>query len=147
MPFLVSDHHRDLPLTRATISYRFSLEGWIFHNLPKKWTYQLMQIIPGQSPSKKRREETLREYFLLSAEARQIQGELLNLTVGSVPPDSELGETFDERLLQIQHRRNTIRYQVEDTLERELAAVLKNQGLEWELGPFSTIFPPVDLPP
>jgi hypothetical protein len=34
---------------------------------------------------------------------------------------------------------------VEDTLEEELSAVLKEQGLRWKLGPFRLLFPPVDL--
>jgi hypothetical protein len=145
LPFLDSDHPRVSTLMRATIPYGFSLEGWIFHNLPKKWTHQLQQIVPGQIPSQERRRETLREYFRLSAEARKIQEALPRRIAGDFPTESELTEIFGERLLQIERRRDTIRYQVEDTLERELTAVLKDQGLQWELGPFSVLFPPVDL--
>ena len=145
LPLLREDNADVSPLARATAPYRFSLEGWILQNLPSKWIYQLRQLLPGQSASQEERGDSLQEYFSLGDEVRQLQGELGRRAARSASPGDEPITELEDRLDRLTDRRNDLRPLVEDTLERKLSAVLKEQGLRWKLGPFQILFPPVDL--
>ena len=145
LPFLQEDQPDVSPLARTTAPYLFSLEGWILQNLPTKWAYQLRQLLPGQSPSQEERTDGLQEYFRLSDEVRQLQREMARRAARPTSPGDEPIAEMEARLDRLMDRRDDLRPLVEDTLEEELSAVLKEQGLRWKLGPFRLLFPPVDL--
>ncbi len=135
------------PTTRATAASSFSLEGWVTRNLTGKALSGLFDFLPGRGHSQEERESAVQAYFELGDQVRRIEGTLaLSVAkdgVGGV--DNPEAATLEERLEELRDQRDDLCSLVEETLERAVAEVLREQDLDREWGPFEPLFPPVSF--
>ena len=127
---------------RAALRHQFSLTSWVVRNLPNRTLYQLRDLFLGQSRrlSEEAKRERVEEYFLLGFEAGAARRDIARAAARG-----ETTAPLEARLGEITARRGSLRDSVEGALEREIDAVLTEQGLRWSIGPILPLFPPVDF--
>ena len=127
---------------RAALRHHFSLTSWVVRNLPNRTLYQLRELVLGQSRrlSEEAKRERVEEYFLLGFEAGAARRDIARAAARGEP-----AAPLEARLAEITARRGSLRDSVEGALEREIDAVLTEQGLRWSTGPILPLFPPVDF--
>ena len=130
--------YRPTPTDLALAPHRFNLITWEIGNLFDKWYRQLTTQLPWNAPPTRPESIALtEEFFQLSQELVQLQNRLIAPNPAS-PPDAD---ALRQRQTQIRQRQNDLRPIAEATIESEITAVLKSEGLQSPLG---IILPPVD---
>ena len=127
---------------RAALRHHFSLTSWVVQNLPNRTLYQLRELFLGQSRrlSEEAKRERVQEYFFLGFQAASARREIARAAARGEP-----AAPLEARLGEITAHRRSLRDSVEGALEREIDAVLTEQGLRWGAGPVRPLFPPVDF--
>jgi len=121
----------------AAASVRFNLLAWEAGNAFDKWYYELAALLPGNAiPPREQRIAVAEEFFLLAGEERRLESELL--TVAEASPRA--GE-IRLRLAEIRAQLSDMRPLAEQTVEREISGILREEGFASTLGP---VLPPVD---
>ena len=121
----------------AVASHRFNLLAWEVGNVFDKWYYELVALPPWNSlPPREERIALAEEFFRMGGEERGLEGELLTVAEGSPEADS-----IRQRLSEIHRMQDSLRPTVEQTVEREISAVLTEEGFSSRIG---AILPPVD---
>ena len=129
--------YRPTESEEAIAAYRFNLLAWEVGNVFDKWYHELLALLPWNSPpSRPERIALAEEFFRLGQEERRLEAELLILAESSPEADE-----IRRRLEEIHDRQDNIRPVVEQTVEREISAVLADEGFSSRIG---AILPPVD---
>ena len=129
--------YRPTESEEAIAAYRFNLLAWEVGNVFDKWYHELLALLPWNSPpSRPERIALAEEFFRLGQEERRREAELLIL-----PESSPEADEIRRRLEEIHGRQDNIRPVVEQTVEREISAVLADEGFSSRIG---AILPPVD---
>ena len=129
--------YRPTESAMAIAPYRFNLLAWEAGNIFDKWYYELLALVPWNSPPpREKRIAMAEEFFRLAGEEGRLEGDLLS--TGEPSPESE---EIRRRLLEIHDRQDSIRPTVEQAVEREIGSVLVEEGFSSRLG---FILPPVD---
>ena len=138
------DSFRITPVELIAFEHLFSLVEWEAANFPKKWLHVLVNMVPGQKPSREVRLELVDEYLRVvrqaSKEERRIEGaSQLRSFKGA---DTNQSVPTDEYLRELLSRKRELRPEAEESIEAEVSAVLAALGLESRIG---LIWPPVDI--
>ena len=129
--------YRPTESEEAIAAYRFNLLAWEVGNVFDKWYHELLALLPWNSPpSRPERIALAEEFFRLGQEEGRLEAELLIL-----PESSPEADEIRRRLEEIHDRQDNIRPVVEQTVEREISAVLADEGFSSRIG---AILPPVD---
>ena len=129
--------YRPTESEEAIAAYRFNLLAWEAGNIFDKWYHELVTLLPWNAPPSRPERITLAgEFFRLGEEEGQLESELLTLSESS-PKANEIRSRLEE----VHDRRDSIRPVVEQTVEREIGAVLVEEGFSSRIG---AILPPVD---
>ena len=129
--------YRPTESEEAIAAYRFNLLAWEVSNIFDKWYHELLTLLPWNSPLSRPERITLaEEFFRLGDEEGRLEAELLTL-----PESSPNAEEIRSRLEEIHDRQDSIRAIVEQAVEREISAVLVEEGFSSRIG---VILPPVD---
>ncbi len=121
----------------AIASHRFNLLAWEVGNAFDKWYYELVDLLPWNSPlPREKRVALAEEFFRLHEEEGRLEGELL-----TIEERSTQAEEIRSRLMEIHGRQSSIRPAVEQTVEREISDILVDEGFSSRIG---VILPPVD---
>lgn len=110
--------------------YSFSLWRWEVRHFPEKWLYKVGGFLHGHDGGSD--DDVLRQYFSLTSEMSQIEGD--------DPNSPQLA--VDER------ERAAMENTVEDIIEGRVTSILHEQGLTMGPPPFTDldlVFPPVDF--
>ncbi len=139
-----TDSFRITPVELIAFEHLFSLVEWEAANFPKKWLHALVNLVPGQKPSREARLELVDEYLRVvrqaSKEERRIEGvSQLRSFKGA---DTNQSLPTDEYLRELLSRKRELRPEAEESIEAEVSAVLAALGLESRIG---LIWPPVDI--
>ena len=139
-----TDSFRITPVELIAFEHLFSLVEWEAANFPKKWLHGLVNLAPGQKPSRVERLELVDEYLRVvrqaSKEERRIEGaSQLRSFKGA---DTNQSVPTDEYLRELLSRKRELRPEAEESIEAEVGAVLATLSLESRIG---LIWPPVDI--
>ncbi len=139
-----TDSFRVTPVELIAFEHLFSLVEWEVANFPKKWLHMLVNLAPGQKPSRETRLELIDEYLrvtrLAKKEERRIEGAAqLRSFKGA---DVSRSAPSDEYLRELLSRKRALQPEVEESVEAEVSAALATLGLESRIG---LIWPPVDI--
>ena len=139
-----TDSFRITPVELIAFEHLFSLVEWEAANFPKKWLHTLVNLAPGQKPSRVERLELVDEYLRVvrqaSKEERRIEGaSQLRSFKGA---DTNQSVPTDDYLRELLSRKRELRPEAEESIEAEVGAVLATLGLESRIG---LIWPPVDI--
>ena len=138
------DNFRITPVELIAFEHLFSLVEWEAANFPRKWIHSLINLVPGQKPTREERLELVDEYLkvarLASKEERRIEGaSQLRSFKGA---DTSQVVPSDEYLLELLARKRELQPEAEESIEAEVGAVLATLGLQSRIG---MIWPPVDI--
>ncbi len=138
------DSFRITPVELIAFDHLFSLVEWETANFPKKWLHMLVNLVPGQKPSREMRLELVDEYLrvvrLANKEERRIEGAAqLRSFKGA---DTKQSVPTDEYLRELLSQKRALQPEAEESIEAEVSAVLATLGLESRIG---LIWPPVDI--
>ncbi len=138
------DSFRITPVELIAFEHLFSLVEWEATNFPKKWLHMLVNLAPGQKPSREMRLELVGEYLqvtrLANKEERRIEGAAeLRSFKGA---DTKQRAPTDEYLRELLSRKRALQPEAEESIEAEVGAVVATLGLESRIG---LIWPPVDI--
>ena len=129
--------YRPTPAELTLAPYRFDLVSWEIGNIFDKGYRQLSALLPWNAPPPREERIALtQEFFRLSEERRRLESELI-----AAAPTSQPAAGLRRRIAEIQQRQNRLRPIAEQTVESEISAVLKSEGLQ---SPIGIILPPVD---
>lgn len=129
--------YRPTESEEAIAAYRFNLLAWEAGNVFDKWYHELLALLPWNSRLPRPERITLaEEFFRLGGEGGKLESELLTLDETSPEADE-----IRRRLEEIHDRQDSIRPVVEQTVEREISAVLEEEDFSSRIG---AILPPVD---
>ena len=129
--------YRPTPAELTLAPYRFDLVSWEIANLFDKGYRQLSALLPWNAPPPRAESIALtQEFFRLSEERRRLESELI-----AAGPTSQPAAGLRRRIAEIQQRQNRLRPIAEQTVESEISAILKSEGLQ---SPIGIILPPVD---
>lgn len=129
--------YRPTPAELTLAPYRFDLVSWEIANLFDKGYRQLSALLPWNAPPPRAERIALtQEFFRLSEERRRLESELI-----AAGPSSPPAAGLRRRIAEIQQRQNRLRPIAEQTVESEISAILKSEGLQ---SPIGIILPPVD---
>ena len=121
----------------AIAPHRFNLLAWEVGNAFDKWYHELVALLPwNTTPPRPERIALAEEFFRIGGEERRLENDLLAL-----PEASPRAEDIRQRLDEIHARQDAIRPLVEQTVEREISAILVEEGFSSRVG---AILPPVD---
>ena len=139
-----TDSFRITPVELIAFEHLFSLVEWEAANFPKKWLHTLVNLAPGQKPSRVERLELVDEYLRVvrqaSKEERRIEGaSQLRSFKGA---DTNQSVPTDDYLRELLSRKRELRPEAEESIEAEVGAVLATLSLESRIG---LIWPPVDI--
>lgn len=130
------------PARAVAMPYLFSLQVWEGRNFLAKWLHWPLEALPWHRASTQERRALVQDYF---ATAREWGWLLVASQQGLAPPTQAQAQQVQERMRSLQKKMNALRPRVEEFLEAELSALLKEEGLERQVGPFSLLWPPVDI--
>ncbi|GBD10750.1 hypothetical protein HRbin23_00395 [bacterium HR23] len=130
------------PVGLLTLPYQFSLWTWEVKNFPAKWLYWPLETLPWRRLSAEERRALVRDYFATAREAWWLTAMAQR---GVAPSTPEQARQARERLVSLQEKMGALRPRVEEALEAELSALLQEEGLTRRIGPFSLLWPPVDI--
>ena len=138
------DSFKITPVELIAYEHLFSLVEWEAANFPKKWIHALVNLAPGQKPTREERLEIVDEYLkvvrLAKKEERRIEGaSQLRSFKGA---DTSQVVPSDEYLLELLARKSELQPEAEESVEAEVGAVLATLGLQSRIG---VIWPPVDI--
>ena len=129
--------YRPTPTDLTLAPYRFDLVSWEIANIFDKGYRQLSALLPWNAPPPRAERIALtQEFFRLSEERRRLESELI-----AAGPTSQPAAGLRRRIAEIQQRQNDLRPIAEQTVESEISAILKSEGLQ---SPIGIILPPVD---
>ena len=141
---------RPTALEMAMAPHRYSILDWELSHLSHKWTHSLSLLLPGQHDlTEAERGEMVREFFDLGQAQRRMESQLRRTEMGgsrtrgsgSIAPPSPGASYLREALANNQARMAELLPHVEHTVEKTLASIALEQGLEH---PLLGLFPPVD---
>lgn len=163
---LQADTLRLSPVQRIALPYAFSLEGWEVRTFLRKWLYLPREVIPGLKTPREKRIQTVQHWFALEEEANRLQRLIRRLAAlrGADGHSLPLGEweqgevqallgrpsrglsqdlaDLEGRLHSLRQAQGRLQDTVEEALEAEVSAVLREEGLGLPLG---IVWPPVDF--
>ncbi|MFN3974278.1 MAG: hypothetical protein ACK4K2_03225 [Dehalococcoidia bacterium] len=163
---LRTDALRLSPGQRIALPYAFSLEGWEVRVFFRKWLYLLREVLPGLKTPREKRVQSIQRWFALEEEANHLQriiqrlASLRGANGHSLPVGAwEQGELqallgrpsrglaqdladLEGRLHALRQAQGRLQNLVEEALEAEVSAVLREEGLALPLG---LVWPPVDF--
>lgn len=142
---LRTDDHHLSPATAAASAHLFAIEEWIIENMEDKWRHKVRGLLPILSLSRDEQIERMEELFEIQSEVRAIRSDIARAAATNTPHDRETLDTLERRLSTLLQRRESLRNDVEELLESEIAAVIAEAGLRRGPGPFEIVFPPVDF--
>ena len=129
--------YRPTPTELTLAPYRFDLVSWEIANIFDKGYRQLSALLPWNAPPPRAERIALtQEFFRLSEERRRLESELI-----AAGPTSQPAAGLRRRIAEIRRRQNDLRPIAEQTVESEISAILKSEGLQ---SPIGIILPPVD---
>ena len=127
---------------RAAAPYLYDLLQWEMANFPSKWLHRMTSIAPWSSHRGEDAEAAVREYFAITEQISRLEARLAESIAGrSSSTASDLAQTKSEmdRLIS---RRQSLRDEVEETIESGISSVVREEGLpSWN----GILFPPVDI--
>ena len=139
-----TDSFRITPVELIAFEHLFSLVEWEAANFPKKWLHSLVNLVPGQKPSRAERLEIINEYLrvtkLAKKEERRIEGAAQ--LRGFKGADINQAVPSDDYLRELLSRKRELHPEAEESVEAEISAVLATLGIESRFG---LIWPPVDV--
>ena len=142
---LRTDDHHLSPATAAASAHLFAIEEWIIENMEDKWRHKVRRLLPILSLSREQQIERMEELFDIQVEVRAIRRDIARAAATGAPHDRETLDALERRLSTLLQRRESLRNDVEELLESELAAAIADAGLRRGRGPFQVVFPPVDF--
>ena len=132
---------RMTPVQELAVPWAFSVVSYEVSSFPEKWLYKLRHLFG--SPSREERLQDLHRYFELGKEQRRLQGRLQK--VAAQEGNNEELQEAQRALEELLGERDALRRGVEEFIEGQLSAVLREQGLVMEPLGVRLQFPPVDL--
>ena len=126
------------PAQLAASPYLYNIVEWELANFFGKWTHRLGQALTG-GPSREERLSRLEQYFQLGRDLRRLTSDLAD---AAATDDAERRNDIQLKLLDVRLQRETLRADVEETIEAGISSALVDEDLS-NLGQF--IFPPVDI--
>ncbi len=138
------DSFKITPVELIAFEHLFSLVEWEATNFPRKWIHSLINLVPGQKPTREERLELVDEYLkvarLAKKEERRIEGaSQLRSFKGA---DTSQVVPSDEYLRELLAQKRKLQPEAEESVEAEISAALSQLGLESRIG---LIWPPVDV--
>jgi hypothetical protein len=154
------------PAQRIALPYAFSLDGWIIRAFPRKWLALPREVLPGLKTPREKRLQAVHRWFALQEEVNRVERLLFRLAalkgVGGHPlpmgaweegevlallgrPSQGLEKDMAAlrgRLAALRRAQGLLQDVVEEALEAEVSAVLREEGLALPLG---LVWPPVDF--
>ena len=134
-----SDTLRISPVQELSVRYHFNLVGWEAANFPAKWLRELRNLAFPFTQQDSTQLEDILEYFSLGDEANRLQAQINETAATGAGDTAEL----EHRLREVQHRRDSLRSDVEQLLEAEISSALREEAIPSRIG--GLIFPPVDF--
>ncbi len=120
----------------------YNLVSWEFENVLDKWLHKITSLLPWVGRSQAEQLALVEEYFRLNREIASLEPKIVRAT-------SEEGRETLLILREIlEGRRDSIRDEVEETIEGQVSSVLSREGLSWKLPIIDNdgyLFPPVDF--
>lgn len=126
------------PAQLAASPYLYNIVEWEFGNFLSKWTHRLADVLPG-GPDREMRLAQIQEYFQLGEEARGLSRDLADAAAAE---EVQRRDDLQARLSDVRSQRESLRADVEETIEGSISSVLVDEDLS-TLREF--IFPPVDI--
>ena len=138
--FLAGDDTLQLtPVERLSAQYHFNLVGWEVTHFPDKWLRELNELVFPFIVEEDESVELVQEYFRLGEEENRLSAQLDQ--VASTGEGDRPG--LQQRLREVQRRRDSLRSKVERVLEAEISTALREEGIPFSVG--GLIFPPIDF--
>lgn len=133
------DTLRLTPVQELSARYHYNLVAWEAANLPAKWLHWLGNAVLPFRQKSAQNLTGVSDYFRLKGEADALRAEL-DRAVASAPSDNQ---NLERQLEALRHRMDSLRPQVEETLEAAISDVLREEDIPFGAGGF--LFPPVDF--
>jgi hypothetical protein len=126
-------------LREEASSYRFSLIGWHFANLPAKLVSSLANVMAV--PSGVEGQDLLDEFFGLQAEIATLEAQLAREM--ALHGRSQVTDLLEEEIEETRSQYMSLAPRVEIIIEREVSTVLASEGFGFLTGRGHFVFPPV----
>ncbi len=126
----------------VAIPHLYSLPGWELRNFWGKWLFGLELRFRGGTPPRQEAKAKVQEFFRLGDELGAAQADLDRATATS---DQAARKRAQVRASALQSQRDVLQPYVEATLEGEIKRVLAEEGIVSRVGPWRTVWPPVDF--
>ena len=140
--FTGGDSHRLNPAQEAATPYIYDLVAWEATNFLSKWVHRLTRVLPWNSLSKEEKRRRLEAYFDLGEEVSSLQTELSQAAARTDGDQSARVIALERKLAAINARRDSLRDDVEETIEAAISSVVSDEGFaSWG----KLMFPPVDI--
>lgn len=130
------------PILQIARPHLFSVAGWEIGNFPRKWVHTFQELFPGSSSQEEDVQE-VRRYFELTKMINREKDGLRRVLAGL---DGEADRvTLENRVKELESRRNKLESSVERTMEGMISRVLKDEGISSTFLFVGLLWPPVDL--
>ena len=138
------DTFRITPVELIAFERLFSIVEWEATNFPKKWIHMLVNLWPGQKPSREERLALIDEYLRVTRQANKEERRIKGAAQlrGFKGADVKQTAPSDEYLRELLSRKRALQAEAEESVEAEVSAVLSEFGMESRIG---LIWPPVDI--
>ncbi len=141
---VVSRDFRQDSIAIATAPHQFSLVSWELSNLPDKWARRVFGVAGSlaSADDSEHRNRNAQRFFAIGSRLREIDRLMIATEASPQPgttPAPEV-EALRKEQRDLLNERETIRTEVEETLESATAAALRELGFGTRAG----VFPPVD---
>ena len=126
----------------AASPYFYDLFGFEFSNFLSKWTHKLTNDLLWNSSSDEEKQRQLQDYFRMGEEIGRLRHEIDKAAADTGEDAGTILAALESEMRALTGKRNSLRNDIEETIESNISAVLVEAGLgTW--GEF--IFPPVDI--
>ena len=122
--------------------YLFGLVEWEIGNFLDKWIHKVASIFPWESDTHEEKRAKVNQYFQLGDQIRELRHKIEGAVAQAGPGGSQETVKLGLELKKRVDDQRALRNDVEEFLESEISAVLKEQGFSSRLG---VIFPPTDI--
>ncbi len=139
--FLPSGPLRATPVERLALPWAFSLGDYELRAFPEKWLYKALHL--WGSPDREEQMRRVNRYVELGGQQRRLEEQIQQTAANGTK--SETLQQAQGELRGVLQERDDLRRGVEEFLESEISAVLREQGLHMQPLGVRLQFPPVDI--
>ncbi|MDY6892186.1 MAG: hypothetical protein SVO26_00500 [Chloroflexota bacterium] len=127
--------------------YSFSITRWEFENVFDKWGYRVAQVFHADTLSEAEKIQTVRDYLALNQQIHPLESALTREKAEGSGAAEDIASQ-ETRLAALKTERSRLENQVEEIVERQIGAVLVEEGLSITLiqgTETRLLFPPPDF--